>query len=521
MTFIGAAKISTVKRAQCQPTEGCPQITKKTIKPNHRRHRHTLQMKQNDSALVDRYDDDYYLNYAHQYINFTYNNPTLYHAISHFSHQLKSKGFKYLDEKDNWSGIGPGKYFTVRLGLLLSAFIIGDQWLPKRGVGFIGTHIDSLTAVLKPKLIKNDKDGYQLLGIAPYSGGLSPVWWDRDLAIGGRLWVKDKDGKVTPKLVDSSPHPIGHIPSLAPHFGTPSKGPFNKETQAIPVIGYGNKQDDATDEEKKAPLYGKHSLQLLRYIAQLGKVSVNDIVQWDIQLYDVQKGAIGGLDDDFIFAPRVDDKACLYAAIYSLLEADHEKLLKSDGLSMVNLYDNEEIGSLTRQGAEGGLFEAVITRIVGAYLDNQASVADALRVVYANLVLLSADVVHLVNPNFDQLYLEGHKPVPNKGMTIALDANGAMATDSVGLSLIEEVARKNGDDVQYAHNRNDTRDGGTIGPTILANTGARTIDLGIPQLSMHLIRATLGVKDIGLGIKFFKGFWQFWRETYDLYDGLV
>ena len=98
---------------------------------------------------------------------------------------------------------------------------------------------------------------------------------------------------------------------------------------------------------------------------------------------------------------------------------------------MVNLYDNEEVGSLTRQGAEGGLFEAVITRIVGAYLDNQASVADALRVVYANLVLLSADVVHLVNPNFDQLYLESHKPVPNKGMTIALDANGAMATDSV------------------------------------------------------------------------------------------
>lgn len=468
-----------------------------------------------------KYDDKYFHQYAQKYIDFTYKNPTIYHVVDHFADQLKSKGFKFLDERDSWSDVGPGKYFTVRLGLLLSAFVVGNQWSPERGVGFIGSHIDSLATVLKPKLIKADKDGYQLLGIAPYSGGLSELWWDRDLAIGGRILVKGKDGKITHKLVDSSPHPIGHIPSLAPHFGAPSQGPFNKETQAIPVVGFGHKKDDPTDEEKQAPLYGKHSLQLLRYIAKLGGVSVNDIVQWDIQLYDVQKGAIGGLDNEFIFAPRVDDRVCLFAALNSLLEADHEKLLQADGFSVVSLYDNEEIGSRTRQGAQGGLFEAVVTRVVSAYLANESLVEDTLRVTYANLILLSADVIHLVNPNFDEVYLEGHKPVPNKGITLSLDPNGNMATDSIGVSLVEELARKNGDEVQYFQIRNDSRLGGTIGPYISVNTGARTIDLGIPQLSMHLIRATLGLKDVGLGVKFFKGFWQSWRETYDNYDGLV
>lgn len=476
------------------------------------------QLKFNSQAPPSRYDSKYYELYAKKYIEFTYKNPTIYHVVDHFAGQLKSKGFAYVDEKSDWSGIKAGKYFTVRLGTLLAAFVVGEQWTPAKGVGAIGSHIDSLTTVLKPKSIKQDKDGYQLLGVAPYAGALLSVWWDRDLAIGGRLLVKLGQGKIQSKLVDSSPHPIGHIPTLAPHFGAPSNGPFNPETQAVPVIGFGAAKDDPTDEEKSAPLYGKHSLQLLRYVAKLANVKVLDIVQWDLQLYDVQKGAIGGLENEFIFAPRVDDRVCSYAALNSLLEADHDHLLKGDGFSVVGLYDNEEIGSLSRQGAKGGLIEAVVSRVVSANTSDDSN--DATRLTFANLIILSADVIHLVNPNFDEVYLEGHKPIPNKGVTISLDSNGHMATDSVGVALVEQVARLNGDEVQYFQIRNDSRLGGTIGPSISSQSGARTIDLGIPQLSMHLIRATLGLKDVGLGVKFFKGFWDKWRETYDEFDSL-
>ena len=163
------------------------------------------------------------------------------------------------------------------------------------------------------------------------------------------------------------------------------------------------------------------------------------------------------------------------------------------------------------------MLQAVITRVVAAN-ECGCPVEEALRVAYANLIFLSADVIHLVNPNFSGNYLEGHKPVPNKGLTLLLDPNGNMATDGPGVALLEQLARDNGDELQYFQIRNGTPSGGTIGPYISSATGARTIDLGIPQLSMHLIRAMLGSKDVGLGVKFFKGFWKDWRTTYDDFD---
>ncbi|GEQ70867.1 hypothetical protein JCM33374_g4547 [Metschnikowia sp. JCM 33374] len=471
------------------------------------------------------YDDEYFESHAAEYIDFTYENPTIYHVVDHFATKLKNAGFTYLPEKNSWSKIQPGKYFTYRSGSSLVAFVVGPDWSPKRGVGAIGSHIDALTVTLKPSSNKVKTEGYDLLGVAAYAGTLGSLWWDRDLGIGGRLLVKDsKSGTVKQTLVDSTPHPIAKIPTLAPHFGAPSQGPFNTETQAVPVIGFSGptEEPEPTEAEKSAPLYGKHPLKLLRYIASKAGVAVEDIVQWDLQLYDIQKGVRGGLDSEFVFAPRVDDRVCSYAAISALLEADAAGTIGSDEFSLVALFDNEEIGSATRQGAKGQLIESAVSRVLASeyYTPDASDIAEKLKVTYANTIILSADVIHLVNPNFANVYLENHKPIPNRGITVSLDANGHMATDSVGLALVEELAKKNGDEVQYFQIRNDSRSGGTIGPSISLQTGARTIDLGIPQLSMHSIRATLGAKDIGLGAKFFAGFFANWRKSYDNYGDL-
>ncbi|RCK64645.1 Vacuolar aminopeptidase 1 [Candida viswanathii] len=471
-------------------------------------------------SAIAKFTHEYYNKIADDYIEFTYKNPTIYHVVQHFKKQLELKGFTYLPESSSWSNLKAGKYFTVRNGSSLAAFVVGDKWTPSRGVGAVGSHIDALTTVLKPNSTKAKVEGYELLGVAPYAGTLGSVWWDRDLGVGGRLLVKDKKGKVSQQLVDSTPHPIAHIPTLAPHFGTPAVGPFNTETQAVPVIGFSGEDDEEeppTEDEKKAPLYGKHPLKLLRYIAGLANVEVSDILQWDLQLYDVQKGTKGGLNKEFVFAPRVDDRVCSFAALNALIESTVDGTLADDSFSIVGLYDNEEIGSLTRQGAKGGLLELVVSRVLSSEFVNPDGVdtQESLRLTYANSIVLSADVNHLLNPNFTEVYLEHHKPLPNIGVTLALDPNGHMATDSIGLALAEEFAKKNGDKVQYFQIRNDSRSGGTIGPSISTQTGARTIDLGIPQLSMHSIRATLGTKDIGLGIKFFYGFFKNWRETYD------
>lgn len=474
---------------------------------------------------LSKYNDDFYEKYAHEYIDFNYENPTIFHVVGYFADKLNDKGFKYLPEKETWESLKPGKYYTIRHGAALAAFIVGKEWSAERGVGVIGSHIDSLTVPLKPNSTKEKVDGYELLGVAPYGGTLNDLWLDRDLGIGGRLLVRDSASKrINQKLVDSTPHPIARIPTLAPHFGVVSERPYNKETQSVPVIGYSasNEEKGATEEEKSSPLYGKHPLKLLRYISSLAGVKVSEILQWDLQLYDVQKGVRGGLNEEFIFSPRIDDRICSFAAIHSLLESDHDDLVKSDSFSLVALFNHEEIGSGSATGAKGGITDLVISRVIASqYFNSDGSKAqEQLKLAYANSIILSADVNHLMNPNFTSEYLEHHKPVPNKGITIAVDPNGNFATDAPGLALAEELARINDDSLQYFQVRNGSRSGSSIGPLISLQTGARTIDLGISQLSMHSIRATVGFKDIGLGIKFFAGFFSNWRTTYDSYSTL-
>ncbi|CAG98399.1 metalloaminopeptidase APE1 [Kluyveromyces lactis] len=461
--------------------------------------------------------------YSQEYIDFTYENPTIYHVVKYFAKKLEENGFGYLSEKSSWSNVEPGHYYTTRNGTNLCAFAVGPEWKPELGVGIIGAHIDALTAKLKPSSKKPDVEGFELLGVAPYGGTLNELWLDRDLGIGGRVLIKDPDtGKISSHLCNSAPHPIARIPSLAPHFGAPSVGPFDKEDQTVPVIGYvgnGDYDDDDEDhdveDEKKSPLYGKHSIHLLRYIAKLLSVKVSAITQFDLDLFDVQKGTFGGLKDEFIFVPRIDDRICSFSAINGLIE--HKKTgHKKDGFNVAVLYDDEEVGSLTRQGAKGGLLESVVERIVAS----RGNDVSETRTAFANSIIISADVTHMLNPNFNSVYLENHKPKPNVGITLALDSNAHMATDVVGTALVEELGRLNGDKIQYFQIKNNSRSGGTIGPSLASQTGARTIDMGIAQWSMHSIRATTGSKDIGLAVKFFNGFYNDWNQVYQSFGDL-
>lgn len=463
------------------------------------------------------------IEYSHSYIDFTYENPTIYHLTSTLSQKLENAGFRYLSEKENWQdklsrGQG-GKFYTVRNGTNLSAFVVGEKWEQSKGVGAIGAHADSLTAKLKPLSKKNKVEGYELLGVAPYGGTLNDLWFDRDLGIGGRILYKH-GGQFKSKLVNSAPHPIARIPSLAPHFGQPAIPPFDKETQAVPVVGFSQGEEGeevATEEEQESALFGKHSLQLLRYVAKLAGVNVSQLAQLDLDLFDVQKGAIGGIKDDFLFAPRIDDRICSYAAVIALLEyATKVDLATNDTFALVSLFDNEEIGSLSRQGAIGGSLKTTVERAAEAIHNGPLDFHS----LWANSILLSADVNHLFNPNFAQVYLEDHRPKPNVGVTLSIDTNQHMVTDVVGTTFAEELARINGDRIQYFHIKNNSRSGGTIGPFVSSQTGARTIDLGIPQLSMHSIRATTGSRDVGLGIKFFRGFFKNWRPILDGFGDL-
>ena len=512
------------------------------------------------------------LSYTKPFLDFLTKNPTVFHAVEHFSDTLKAQGFTELSERRSWHDtLHPGgKYFVTRNGSSLIAFEIGRMYRAGNGAAIVASHVDALTARLKPISKLQNKGGYVQLGVAPYAGGLNTTWLDRDLGIAGRVIVKNKDtGKIETRLVKLD-WPIARIPTLAPHFGAAADIPHpNKETQMVPIIGLENQEPDTISAEPKPGVLGKMGTftatqpeRLVNAIAgEMGIEDHSSILNWELELFDTQPAQLGGLDKELIFGGRIDDKLCAFSALEALIEATSSPSSSPDIFSFSNIdpskdsgiirmtafYDDEEIGSLLRQGAHSNLLPSILSRICDAFPSNEhgrsdlpdilnssisatsvfssippssdsfpeppRSAADLLAQTYANSFLISADVTHAFNPNFPSAYLENHSPSLNTGVAIQADPNGHTTTDAISTALLQQIADKSDSVLQVFQIRNDVRSGGTVGPMISSKTGMRAIDAGLPQLSMHSIRATTGSKDPGLGVKLFRGFFEHFEEV--------
>lgn len=459
--------------------------------------------------------------YAKPYCDFMTSNPTIFHAVDAFTKQLEENGYKRLPEREPWTSKleRGGKYYCTRNSSASLAFSIGKDYQSGNGMAIIAGHIDALTAKLKPVSKLPTKSGYVQLGVAPYAGALSDTWWDRDLSIGGRVLVRNPtSGKVESKLVKLD-WPIARIPTLAPHFGAPSQPPFNKETQMVPIIGIDN--SDLFSQEtpsscnvasgiKPGTFAATQPEKLVKVISEeLGITDYSSILSWELELFDSQPARLGGLEKDFIFAGRIDDKLCCYAAQEGLLASSDDT--STGSVKMVGMFDDEEIGSLLRQGARSNFMSSVIERITEAFAPEYGP--NVLSQTVANSFFVSSDVIHAVNPNFANVYLENHSPRLNVGVAVSADSNGHMTTDSVSYGFMKRIADRTGSTLQVFQIRNDSRSGGTIGPMTSSRIGMRAIDVGIPQLSMHSIRATTGNLDPGLGVKLFKGFFDHFEEV--------
>ncbi|KAF1347254.1 aspartyl aminopeptidase [Lizonia empirigonia] len=453
--------------------------------------------------------------YTKPFTDFMTANPTVFHAVDAVATDLERAGYKKLSERDAWDLQTGGKYYVDRNGTSLIAFAIGDKFEAGNGAAIVAGHIDALTAKLKPIPKLRNKAGYVQLGVAPYAGALSDTWWDRDLGIGGRVLVREH-GKIVTKLVKLD-WPIARIPTLAPHFGAAANGPFNRETQMVPIIGLDNSDIAAPSAEwQPSPLGGEGAFaatqpeRLVKAISsELGITDYSTIINWELELFDVQPATTGGLDREFIFAGRIDDKLCSWAAIQALLNSD-ATLSDSSQIRIVALFDDEEVGSLLRQGARGNFLPSTMSRIIEEFAPTKPKTA--LARTYANSFLVSSDVIHAVNPNFLNAYLENHSPRLNTGPAISCDANAHMTTDAVSTAILQRCVaadagvRSQDPVLQVFQIRNDSRSGGTVGPMLSAAMGVRAIDCGIPQLSMHSIRATTGSRDPGLGVFAFQSF---------------
>lgn len=450
--------------------------------------------------------------YTKPFMSFMSLNPTVFHAVDSVCNRLVYHGFTKLSERDDWRDkiSRGGKYFLERNGSSLVAFTVGIDYQPGNGASVIAAHIDALTTRLKPISSLQTKAGYIQLGVAPYAGGLNGTWWDRDLGIGGRVILRNGEtGNIEKKLVMLD-WPIARIPTLAPHFGSAaSMDNANKETQMVPIIGLDVSSSSTQDRDaaQAGTFAATQPPGLVRAIA--GELNIQDtsqILNWELELFDIQPAQLGGIDKEFIFAGRVDDKLMSYAAIEALLVSSPSA--SSNSLRVVGCFDDEEIGSLLRQGAHSNLLPGTLSRVCEALAEEGKSGPNTLSQLYANSFMISADVSHAVNPNFLGSYLQNHSPKLNTGLAIQADSNGHTTTDSVSTAFLQRIADKCGQKLQVFQIRNDSRSGGTVGPMLSSAMGMRAIDAGMPQLSMHSIRATIGNLDPGLGVLIFKGFFE-------------
>lgn len=310
---------------------------------------------------------------------------------------------------------------------------------------------------------------------------------------------------------------------------------FNKETQLFPIAGLVaaelNRQKTIQDELKPSTPIGsestvdgfkalqiiteRHHPYIVEMIAEQSGVDPSDVADFDMILYDTQKACIGGLNDELIFSARLDNLEMSYCSIVSLIKSLNGSSLQDDHcIRLVALFDHEEIGSQTAQGADSNFLPAILRRLsmipstANPTAEDLASTATAYEQTLSTSFLISADMAHSVHPNYAAKYESDHKPEMNKGTVIKVNANSRYATDSPGIALLQEVASRLEVPLQLFVVRNDSSCGSTIGPVLSAALGTRTVDLGNAQLSMHSIRETAGVYDVEYAIRLFESFFE-------------
>ncbi|KAL2227679.1 probable aspartyl aminopeptidase isoform X1 [Sesamum indicum] len=437
---------------------------------------------------------------------------TQFHATAEAKRQLLAAGFHLLNENEEWELKPGGCYFFTRNMSSLVAFAIGEKYSLGNGFHVIAAHTDSPCLKLKPKSASS-KSGYLMVNVQTYGGGLWHTWFDRDLSLAGRVIVRADNGSFSHKLVKIK-RPLLRVPSLAIHLNrTVNTDGFkpNLETHLIPLLATEADKESAETNDKTSASSSKdaHHPLLMQILSDELGCKVEDIASVELNVCDTQASCLGGANDEFIFSGRLDNLASSFCALRALVDAcaSPEDLANEHAVRMVALFDNEEVGSDSYQGAGAPtMFEAMrrISASLGQQSVGECGFARAIR----HSFLVSADMAHGVHPNFMDKHEENHRPVLQKGLVIKHNANQRYATSGVTSFLFKEVAKIHNLPIQEFVVRNDMGCGSTIGPILASGVGIRTVDCGIAQLSMHSVREICGKEDVDIAYKHFKAFYK-------------
>lgn len=401
-------------------------------------------------------------------LDFLYHSPSAFHAVSQVSDRLKDKGYIHLDEGEKWNISYGGKYFITRNGSSLIALDIPEN--PEPGLRIIAGHSDSPCFKIKenPEVLVEDK--YVKLNVENYGGMIYSSWFDCPLSAAGRVVVQE-NGQPVEKLVNID-RDLLVIPNLAIHMNREinSGYKYNAQKDMMPLLG--------TKESAGS---------LMKLAAEAAGVNEEDILGHDLFLYQRGRGCTLGGSEEFICAPKLDDLECVFAALQGFAETE-----KKSHISLLCVFDNEETGSGTRQGAASNFLYDVLQRVNGAlgrsYEDYQIELAKGF--------MISADNAHALHPNHGDKSDPVSRPVVNGGIAIKFNAAQKYCTDGVSAAFFRSICRKAGVETQTFVNRSDMAGGSTLGNLSNIMVPLKSVDIGLPQLAMHSARETAGVKDL-------------------------
>ena len=413
-----------------------------------------------------------------QFLNFAEQSPTAFHAAANLAETLRQNGYRELRETDPWMVDAGGKYYVMRNDSALIAFAV-----PETGFGpfrMAAAHGDSPTFKLK-QLFEDRGKTYVRLNVEKYGGMIMATWLDRPLSVAGRLAVREGEGIVT-RLVNLERDAV-LIPNMPIHF--------NRDINS----GY------AYDPQKDLlPLYGEAECEgsLMKEIAESAGVREEDILGHDLFLYNRQNGSIWGAGDAFFSCGRIDDLECAWAAVTAMCASEAK-----DTVNVCAVFDNEEVGSGSRQGADSGFLYDTLTRLGFALGASDGEIRAAM----AGSFMVSADNAHALHPNHPEKYDEQNRVYMNKGVVIKHNANQKYTTDAVSCARFALICEKAGVPVQHFANRSDIAGGSTLGHISASHVSVDSVDIGLAQLAMHSAYETAGTKDLPMLIQALQEFW--------------
>ena len=398
-----------------------------------------------------------------------------YHCIQNAESQLSNAGFLPLELGEKWGNKikAGGSYYVKAFDSTLFAFSIGEDFSDASSIRIASAHTDWPCLKLKPSP-EIFSEGYCKLNAEIYGGAILSSWLDRPLSIAGKVCLKSEDPFQPKTIFTDFQRPLLTIPSLPIHLNKKvNEGiALNPQTDMLPILSL------VTDGLEKDGCF----LKLLA--AQIGE-EPDDILDYELFIYNCEEGALLGIDREFYSSPRLDNLTSVQAAMDGMITGR-----RRNGLNMIALFDNEEIGSFTKQGAGTSLAERVLEKIYSSF-GYENSLNDAL----FNGFLLSMDVAHAVHPNHSEKYDPKNKVAPGDGVAIKMAARQSYATDSRSVSVIEGLCRKEHIPYKKFSNRSDIPGGSTLGAIASGLLNMPAADIGVPVLAMHSAREVMGTAD--------------------------